>query len=141
MFGDWNTIYEGLSQLPEPVQTSWFAFDHYYSDRAFPSALRAVFNRPIARLLDVGGNTGKWALQCVTHDPQVHVTILDLPGQLQKAKRNIDAAGMAERVECPGDRPAQRLGAVAQGCGRDLDEPVPRLLLRPSDRQPAQAGP
>jgi hypothetical protein len=100
VFGDWNTIYEGLSQLPERVQTSWFAFDHFYSDRAFPSALREVFTRPIQRLLDVGGNTGKWALHCVAHDPRVHVTILDLPGQLEKARRNIDAAGMSERIEC-----------------------------------------
>jgi hypothetical protein len=100
VFGAWNTIYEGLSQLPEAVQASWFAFDHYYSDRAFPSVLRVVFERPIGRLLDVGGNTGKWALQCVAHDPRVHVTILDLPGQLEKAKRNIQAAGMSERVAC-----------------------------------------
>jgi hypothetical protein len=100
VFGAWDTIYEGLSQLPEPVQASWFAFDHYYSDRAFPSVLRVVFERPIGRLLDIGGNTGKWALQCVAHDPRVHVTILDLPGQLEKAKRNIQAAGMSERVAC-----------------------------------------
>ena len=100
VFGDWSTIYEGLSQLPEPVQASWFAFDHFYSDRAFPDALRVVFERPVARLLDVGGNTGKWALQCVAHDPRVHVTILDLPGQLEKARRNIQAAGMSDRVVC-----------------------------------------
>jgi hypothetical protein len=100
VFGAWSTIYEGLSQLPEAVQASWFAFDHFYSDRAFPGALRVVFERPIARLLDVGGNTGKWALQCVAHDPGVHVTILDLPGQLEKAKRNIQEAGMAERIVC-----------------------------------------
>jgi hypothetical protein len=51
VFGSWNTIYEGLSQLPEPVRDSWFAFDHFYSDRAFPSVLRAVFDRPVAKLL------------------------------------------------------------------------------------------
>jgi hypothetical protein len=100
VFGPWNTIYEGLSQLPESVQASWFAFDHFYSDRAFPSVLRLVFERPIARLLDVGGNTGKWARQCVAHDPHVQVTILDLPGQLEMAKRDIQAAGMSERIEC-----------------------------------------
>jgi hypothetical protein len=100
VFGTWSTIYEGLSQLPEPVQASWLAFDHFYSDRAFPSVLRAVFERPIAKLLDVGGNTGKWALQCVAHDPHVQVTILDLPGQLEMAKRNIQAAGMSERISC-----------------------------------------
>ncbi|MDR0874062.1 MAG: SAM-dependent methyltransferase, partial [Prevotellaceae bacterium] len=32
VFGKWATIYEGLSQLPEQVQKSWFGFDHYYSD-------------------------------------------------------------------------------------------------------------
>jgi hypothetical protein len=100
VFGAWSTIYEGLQQLPEPARASWFAFDHYYSDRAFPSALRMVFGRPVARLLDVGGNTGRWALQCVAHDPGVHVTILDLPGQLEIAKREIEAAGMSERVAC-----------------------------------------
>jgi hypothetical protein len=100
VFGAWSTIYEGLSQLPAPVQASWFAFDHFYSDRAFPSALRLVFERPVARLLDVGGNTGKWALQCVAHDPRVHVTILDLPGQLEKAQGNVQAAGMSERILC-----------------------------------------
>ena len=32
VFGSWETIYEALSKLPEPVQKSWFSFDHYYSD-------------------------------------------------------------------------------------------------------------
>ena len=32
VFGDWNTIYEGLSALPANVQKSWFAFDHFFSD-------------------------------------------------------------------------------------------------------------
>jgi hypothetical protein len=100
VFGSWNTIYEGLSKLPPEVQASWFAFDHFYSDRAFPSALRILFDRPVAKLLDVGGNTGKWALQCVAHNPDVQVTILDLPGQLQVAKRNIEAAGMSGRISC-----------------------------------------
>jgi O-methyltransferase domain len=100
VFGNWSTIYEGLAQLPEGVQKSWFAFDHFYSDAAFPSVLRLVFERPIARMLDIGGNTGKWALLCVAHDPKVHITLLDLPGQLEKAKRNIQAAGMSERIEC-----------------------------------------
>src|ERR1700712_4866218 len=26
-FGEWTTIYEGLSQLPDHVQKSWFSFD------------------------------------------------------------------------------------------------------------------
>ncbi len=39
-FGEWDTIYEGLSSLPAHVQKSWFAFDHFFSDLAFPSRCR-----------------------------------------------------------------------------------------------------
>ena len=39
-FGPWPTIYEGLSQLPQQVQKSWFGFDHFYSDSSFPEALK-----------------------------------------------------------------------------------------------------
>lgn len=98
VFGDWNTIYEGLGQLPEKVRQSWFAFDHYYSDEAFPKLLPVVFGRKPKRMLDVGGNTGKWALACTRHDPQVEVTLLDHPGQLAEAKANAAAAGVGDRV-------------------------------------------
>ena len=97
-FGDWPTIYQGLSQLPEPVRRSWFGFDHLYSDRAFPAVLPHVFKRAPRTLLDIGGNTGKWALACVAHDPAVQVTIVDLPGQLRDAARAVQAAGHGARV-------------------------------------------
>ncbi|MDR2825125.1 MAG: SAM-dependent methyltransferase, partial [Prevotellaceae bacterium] len=58
VFGNWTTIYEALSQLPETVQHSWFAFDHYYSDESFDEALQIVFADKPKTLLDVGGNTG-----------------------------------------------------------------------------------
>lgn len=99
VFGEWSTIYEALSQLPPKVQESWFAFDHYYSDRAFPDVLPLLFNRKPRRLLDVGGNTGKFAIACCKFDPDVRVTILDLPGQLDKARRQIQEAGFADRVD------------------------------------------
>ncbi len=59
-FGEWQTIYEGLSQLPEHVQKSWFSFDHFFSDDAFPLVLKHVYKNGTKKLLDVGGNTGKW---------------------------------------------------------------------------------
>ena len=58
--GDWPTIYEGLSRLEKTASDSWFAFDHYYSDNAFPEALPLVFRSGVKRLMDVGGNTAKW---------------------------------------------------------------------------------
>lgn len=101
VFGNqWKTVYEALSQLPAKAQESWFAFDHYYSDQAFPEVLPLIFDGENApkKLLDVGGNTGKWAMQCARYSPNVQVVILDLPGQLAKAQENIDANGFTERI-------------------------------------------
>jgi len=96
--GPWDTIYEGLTQLPEDAQRSWFAFDHYYSDPVFETALEMVFASRPKSLLDVGGNTGKWALRCCERDPDVKVTILDHPGQLSIALENAASHGFADRI-------------------------------------------
>jgi len=97
--GDWPTIYEGLSSLGKEESDSWFAFDHFYSDGSFERALEIVFGgRSVRNLLDVGGNTGKWALQCVEHDKDVNVTILDLPQQIGLMKDNIKGKPGEERI-------------------------------------------
>lgn len=98
-FGDWPTVYEALSSLPEQMQKSWFAFDHFYSDSSFPQALEIIFKEHgVKSLYDVGGNTGKWALQCVGYDPEVQVTILDLPQQIEMMRSNIEGKPGAERI-------------------------------------------
>jgi len=98
IFGDFTTIYPALSTLPEPVRESWLRWDHYYSDAAFAQALPIVFERSPRTLLDVGGNTGKWAIQCARHSAEVSVTILDLPGQVAAAARSIEQAGLQSRI-------------------------------------------
>jgi len=98
-FGPWPTVYEGLSSLPPQVQKSWFGFDHFYSDTAFPEALKIIFDEHHVRsLYDVGGNTGKWALQCVGYNPEVEVTILDLPQQIDMMQANVKGKAGAERI-------------------------------------------
>ena len=98
-FGDWPTVYEGLSSLPEQVQKSWFGFDHFYSDSSFPQALEIVFGKYNVRtLFDVGGNTGKWALRCVNYNPEVEVTVLDLPQQIELMKNQIAGQENSERI-------------------------------------------
>lgn len=97
--GDWPTLYEGLSQFPEPVKKAWFDFDHYYSDDAFPFALEIVFREKPLRLFDVGGNTGKWAIACCNYDENVKVTILDLQGQLDAAKENVTQQNLLDRID------------------------------------------
>ena len=101
-FGDWPTIYEGLSSLPEQVQKSWFGFDHFYSDGSFRQALEVVFANKPSTLLDVGGNTGRWALQCVGYDKEVHVTVMDLPQQVEMMKRQTAGKPGAERIDAYG---------------------------------------
>lgn len=99
VLGDWPTIYEGLSILPEPAKTSWFDFDHYYSDGAFPEALKIVFRNKPKMIFDIGGNTGKWSFACCKHDPEVQIRILDLPVQLQVAKQNATEKGLLDRID------------------------------------------
>jgi len=99
VFGEWSTVYEALSQLPEQVRKSWFGFDHYYSDSSFPYVLPLLFAEKPGKILDVGGNTGKFAIQCAKFNPDVKITILDLPGQLADAYKNIEANGLSDRID------------------------------------------
>ena len=98
VFGEWNTVYEALSQLPEQVQNSWFAFDHFYSDLSFSEILPLVLNDHVHHILDVGGNTGKFAIKCAEYKDHVSVTILDHQGQIEKAAENIEAHGFSNRI-------------------------------------------
>lgn len=98
VFGEWPTIYEGLSQLPEQVQKSWFGFDHYYSDCSFDEAMEIVFDGKRRSLLDVGGNTGRFAMKCVTRNAEAEVTIMDLPQQLEMMRAQTKGKPGADRI-------------------------------------------
>lgn len=115
---DAPTVYEGLSTLPDEVSRSWFAFDHYYSDSSFDSAIDIVFDRPVRRLTDVGGNTGRWALKCVGHDPDVEVTILDLPQQITLMRDAVAGHAGADRIK---------------GCGINLLDPEAQFPATDAD--------
>jgi ubiquinone/menaquinone biosynthesis C-methylase UbiE len=98
VFGNWPTIYEGLSELPEEVRKSWFAFDHFYSDESFDEALQIVFADKTGTLLDVGGNTGRFALRCVNFDAGVRVTVMDLPQQICLMEKATAGQKGADRI-------------------------------------------
>ena len=97
-FGNWSTIYEALSSLPEPVKNSWFRFDHFYSNSSFDEALETVFSLRPSHILDVGGNTGLWARRCVEYNPDVEVTIIDLPQQLAMMREAISGTIGEDRI-------------------------------------------
>jgi hypothetical protein len=96
--GAWTTLYEAVPFLPEKEQKSWFGFNHFYSDIAFPEALPIVFANKPRRLFDIGGNTARWAIRCCRHDPDVRVTIIELPGPAAVAEKNAGEAGFAGRI-------------------------------------------
>ncbi|MBO4403964.1 MAG: class I SAM-dependent methyltransferase [Treponema sp.] len=100
----WTTIYEALSTLPDREKKSWFDFDHFYSDIAFPEALPIVYSKKPKTLVDIGGNTAKWAIASCRFNSDVHVTIVDLPGQTAVAETNAAEAGFADRIStCAGN--------------------------------------
>ena len=111
--GGWPSIYEGLSRLPEPARTSWFAFDHHYSDTSFPAILPDLFATAPRRILDIGANTGKFACAVLAHDPQAELHLVDLPPQLAVADRALAEAGVRQRAHL---HPANLL---------DADQPLP----------------
>ncbi len=102
VFGAWDTIYPALPSFPGPARTSWLAWDHYYSDAAFPQALPVVFESNPRTLLDVGGNTGKWAIQCAKHSDEVSVTILDLRDTTELADESIRENDLEGRIRTCG---------------------------------------
>ncbi|MDB5899930.1 MAG: SAM-dependent methyltransferase [Ramlibacter sp.] len=96
--GPWTTLYEGLSEMPEPARASWHAFDHFYSDRSFPAVCQQLAAAAPTRLLDVGCNTGKWAQYCLERVPGLQVGLVDLPPQLVRARARLESAGLADRA-------------------------------------------
>ena len=97
--GEWDTVYEGLAELPKHIQKSWFEFDHFYSDTAFPEIMEIVFTKGGRKVLDVGGNTGKFSIKCAIYNTDNQMTILDLPGQVAMAKKNIEESGFSNRIK------------------------------------------
>ena len=94
VFGAWPTIYEGLFQLPEPARSSWFAFDHLYSDAFFAEAISLMqAHADLSLVFDVGGNTGKFARALLGQSTESVVTIIDLPEQSAMAQKNLAWAG------------------------------------------------
>lgn len=98
VFGNWDTIYPALSSLPQKVQNSWFEFDHYYSDSAFDEAIEILLKNNPKRILDIGGNTGKFSISLAKKNKNIEITIADLPQQITLAKDNISKENLEDQV-------------------------------------------
>jgi hypothetical protein len=98
-FNNDDTIYPGLSKLPKDVKKAWFDFDHFYSDSAFVEAIKILKKHGVQKLLEIGGNTGKFAILCANSIPSCHITMADLPGQLDVAKQTIKDIGLSDKID------------------------------------------
>lgn len=117
-------FYEAIGHLPESLESGlpwtdagqydmfggfteeeqqWFA-EGMASNAAHGARalLRQVDFGSFRRLLDVGGNTGGYAIPLARANPQLEVTIFDLPAVLELAESQIVAAGLQDRVTFTG---------------------------------------
>lgn len=82
-FKDSDTIYPQLPNMSEKFQKSWYEFDNYYSDNCFDIIYKIISADNPAKIFDIGGNTGKFERVCLSNNPNIDITMLDL-------KENID---------------------------------------------------
>lgn len=99
IFSKADTIYPILTKLPQKAKESWFGFDHFYSDAAFNRLVEVMSQKELDSLLDIGGNTGKWALALTRSSPKTTVTILDHQEQIDVALINAKESGVEGRVK------------------------------------------
>ncbi len=99
VFGEqWETLYQALPHLPKKIRDSWYSFDHFYSDSAYPEVLPIIFSTKVNTLVDIGTNVGKFTILSAKYDAKVLITMIDLPDQLQNAITNVEQAGFSDRV-------------------------------------------
>jgi hypothetical protein len=100
VFGEqWETLYQALPHLPEKIKKSWYAFDHYYSDSAYPVVLPIIFEYAPKTMMDIGANVGKFSILAAKYNTDVHITMVDLHDQLKNAIKNVAEAGLVDRID------------------------------------------
>ena len=94
-----ETVYEALRHLPDNLQKSWYAFDHFYSDVAYPAALKMILERKPTSLVDIGANQGRFSILAAQTDDAIQITMVDLPEQLSNGQALTTSAGFADRID------------------------------------------
>ncbi len=96
---EWKTIYPHLPDLPPDAMASWFAFDHYHSDRAYQAALDILEARHSTHLTDIGGNTGRFTRLFLERFPKARATLVDLPVETEALPRRPELAHVIDRIK------------------------------------------
>ena len=97
---EWKTIYPHLPELPTRAQAAWFGFDHFHSDRAYEAALSILLakNPNFRRLVDIGGNTGRFTKAFLERFPHADARFVDLPVETEALLSRKEMAPYATRI-------------------------------------------
>lgn len=98
----WKTIYPHLPELPEEAKSAWFGFDHWHSDQAYGGALnilaRMFPEKCPGKLVDIGGNTGRFSKAFLLRFPDAKAVIADLPVEVDALPQRPELAQVRERL-------------------------------------------
>ncbi|MEU6485691.1 methyltransferase [Streptomyces sp. NPDC046887] len=96
--GDTKDLYTRLSGVPG-LEELFYRCMHSWSALSNPVLVEGTDFAGVRRVLDVGGGDAVNAIALARAHPELRITVLDRPGALEVAERNIREAGLAERVE------------------------------------------
>ena len=96
--GDAPTLYGRLATDPALEQVFHEGMGAY--TRLSPRMMAVKEFGDVSMLLDVGGGDGTNAIRLCERYPSLRVTLIDLPSVIEKARANIAAHGLADRVTC-----------------------------------------
>lgn len=83
-----DTIYPLIPSLPQKIKQSWYEFDHFYSDNCFEIIYRIITSNSPAKIFDIGGNTGKFEKLCLKNNPDIDITMVDLPENIEVVSKD-----------------------------------------------------
>lgn len=88
-----DTIYPLIPSLPQKIKQSWYEFDHFYSDNCFEIIYKIITSNSPSKIFDIGGNTGKFEKICLKNNPDIDITMIDLPENIKEVCLNDDLKG------------------------------------------------
>lgn len=95
--GTTRDLYTRLSGVPG-LEDLFYRCMHSWSRLSNPVLIEETDFSGVSRLLDVGGGDAVNAIALARAHPELRITVLDRPGALEVAERNIREAGLQERI-------------------------------------------